>query len=339
MLRFILPFFLFASCSYKVVKKGGEASFSYEARKTYSQKNLKEIAPTIVTTSKRDPQTGTHDQVFGKGQKSLKRVGIILFETIIQPTRGGLADEDLVYLSAQGKQLLSEKLLSIWEGSFPILNPDIDYVRVAEIKKAKSFNAYGVDVTDHILAKREGLAPDDIFYLKKGKETTTTTLVNPRGMRDLSMLLIPGSEMLLGPKFSEHQKHLINDLTKELKLDAVIVLMSEVSWTAARMKKNSGEHIPEELKIKIAGSTLISFTDYQKRMTNLGKRGANLPRTTIPYGTYETEVNFPIRLDVPEEERKFETIEKEVLNPMLKTYSDLSQMIIIRMGEDLRQTF
>ncbi len=339
MLRFILPFLLLTACSYKVVKKGGESSFAYDSQQHYSHESLKAITPSVVRTSKRDPQFGTLAEVFGKGQKPVKRVGIILFETVVQPTRGGLADEDLVYLSAQGKQIVAENLLSIWEGSFPIINPDVEYVNVTKIQKAKSFNAYGLDVTDHVLAKRNTLAPDDIFYLNKGKTTTTTTLVEPRGMRDLSVLLVPGTEMLLGPKFSEHQKHLINDLTKELNLDAVIVVMSEISWTAARMKKNSGEHISEEIKMKIAASTLVSFKDYHQRMEKIGKGSSSLPKTTIPFGTYEAEVNLPVRLNVPENEQNFETIEKDIINPMMKSYADLSQMIMIRMGEDLRSTY
>lgn len=339
MLRCIFSLLLITSCSYKVIKSGGENQFAYGLEKNYSSQELKDISPSIVTHSKRDPQTGTFDQVFYHGQKPIKRIGIILFESIIQPSRGGLSDSDLVYLSAQGKQLLTEKLLTIWEESFPILNPEMDFIKVSSIKKTSSFNAYGLDEKDHILTKRTGLENDDIFYIGGGKEVTSTTLVGPRGMRDLSMILVPGSELLLGPKFSEHQKHLINDLTKELKLDGVMVVFSEISWTRAQTKKNSGEHIPEEMKMRVAASTLISFTEYHKRMQKIGKGSVNLPKINVPYGTYEVELKIPVVLDVDEKDRNFQTIEKNILNPMLKSYKDISQMIMIRMGEDLRKTF
>src|SRR5690606_32370507 len=147
------------------------------------------------------------------GQNPLKRVGIVIFESMIQPTRGGLAGNDLVYLSEAGKQLLTEKLLSVWEEVFGIVAPRLDYVSLNTIKKAPSFNKYGAAEKDYVLSSRAALAPDDIFFLNAGRKTTTTTLLNPRGARDMSFVLVPATELMSGPKWSEHQKHFLNDVS------------------------------------------------------------------------------------------------------------------------------
>lgn len=336
MLRYIAGLFLLSSCSLGVIRNGGEKPYLYNSKRVYKAEELKDLAPSLVESSQRNPQNGKLEELFSSKQPPIKRVGILVFETSLQPTRGGLSGDDKVYLSAQGKQLITEKLLSIWEQSFSTLTTEVELVKVSQIKKSKSLLAYGMDVTDHILVKREGLAPDDVFFLPKGKETTSTTILNPRGMRDLSLALIPATEFMIGPKFSEHAKHAVNDVARELKLDAVIVVMSDLFWTAAHTDKHSGEVFAEEAVVKIKSSILVPLHSYHDRLKNLGEK-RSFPSATLAFKTYEVKVKAPIVITVGEEKQNFKYIEDEIVGPILKTYADLTQMVEHLMIKDMRE--
>lgn len=337
MFRALVGLILLSSCSFGVVKTGGERSYVYDVLSDYTTEDLAKMAPQTVVTSHRAPPKGQLEKLFSKEMPALKRVGILVFESQIQPTRSGLSAHNKIYLSEQGKQLLTEKLLSVWEQSFPILGPEVVYVPTSKIKKAKALSQYGATVTDYVQAKRDALAPDDIFFLPPGKNTTTATILNPRGMRDLSLALVPAAELMLGPKFSEHMKHAVNEVAKELKLDAVLVMMNEISWTASHIDKHSGEIIPEEVKIKILSSTLIPLSQYHTRLAMLGEK-RDMPSTTVAFRTYEAELKIPVLLSVSPEEQTFQHIEEELLAPALKGYKDLSQMVLMRTVEDIKST-
>lgn len=337
MLRVLFCLIFISACSMGTIKNGGEDSYVYDSRSSYTPEDLKEMTSKIVVTSQRDPRVGSLNDLFGPKQRPLKRIGIVIFETMIQPTIGGLANEDKVFMSAQGKQLVTEKFLSIWEQSLPILAPDIDYVSTAKIRKAKSLHQYGLQVENYVNARRTSLAPDDIFYLEKGKKTTPTITLNPRGMRDLSFLMVPATELMGGPKWSEHNKQFLNDVVKELKLDAAIIVMSKASWSAAHIEKNSGVIVAEEIKLNISASILVPLSHYNERLENIGiKEKADV---TLCYRTYDSEIKIPALVTVPTEDQSFETIEKEILNPLLKTYNDLTQMTLMRVTEDLKKTW
>ncbi len=337
MLRFLSCFLVLSSCSMGVIRTGGDEVFLYDSKINYSLDELHELSSKIISTNKKDPQFGKLDELFGKGQNSIKRVGIVVFESEIQPTRDGLSKFDKVYLSAAGKQIITENFLRLWEQSFKVLATDFDFVPMSKFKKSKTFSLYGSEVEDVILSKRSILAPDDIFYLPHGKNTTTTTILNPRGMRDLSLLLVPAYELMGGPKWSEHQKQFINDLSKEFQLDAVIVVMSSISWTAAHLDKHSGENIGEEIKVKLQSSVLLPFTNYEERLSKLNLK--HNPRTTLCFRSYDSEVRIPFQISQPIEFENFDTIEKELLNPMFKTYKDLTQMTIFKQIDDLKKTW
>lgn len=337
MLRIFLALLFVSSCSMGTITSGGERKYLYDVHSEYTSDQLKELYPQVVTTSLREPKVGKLDELFGPGQKPLKKVGIVIFESLIQPTRGGLAGEDLVYLSEAGKQLLTEKLLSVWEEVFGIVAPQVNYVSFNDIKKAPSFSKYGQPEKDYVLSSRAALAPDDIFFLEPGKKTTPVSLMNPRGSRDISFLLVPATELMSGPKWSEHQKHFLNDLSKELELDALIIVMSELSWTRAHTDKHSGVIFPEEMVVKIKSSTLVPLHSYRERLEKLKIKDA--PALTLAYRTYEAEIRNPVFLSVPAEQKTFATIETEILSPLLKTYKDLTIMTIMKMSEDLKKTW
>ena len=337
MLRLFFGLLILSSCSMGTIKSGGDKVYVYDPASTYTSDDLKELSSKIVVTSKRDPQVGKLDDLFGSKQKPLKRVGIIIFESSIQPTRGGLAGNNEIYLNEAGKQILTENLLSVWEQSIKLLAPELDYVPTAKIKKARGFHEYGQPEDDFIRSKRSTLAPDDIFFLESGKKTTTTTVVNARGMRDMSFVLVPAYELMEGPKWSEHNKHFVNDVAKDLKLDAVIIVMNELSWTAAHTDKHSGEFHPEEIKVKIKASTLIPLHLYHERLENLKMN--EKPGVTLCYRAYTTELDIPALISLPNESKNFTSIQEELLTPMLKTYKDASLMTIMSITEDLKKTW
>jgi len=336
MLRFFIALLFLSACSTHTKESGGEDRYVYQPEKEYNLDDLKELSPQIIRTMKRDTPDAKVDDLFSRDKRDIKKVAIVVFESIIQPTYSGLANEDKIFLSAQGKQLLTEKFLSIWEKSFSFFGDEIQYVPTIIVKKSSVFQRAGLEVEDEIKVQRVALAPDDVFFLEKGQKTTLSTILNPRGMRDLSMLLVPAAEIMEGPKWSEHAKHLINDISKEMELDAVIVVMSNIQWTAERIDKHTGEFIPEEMRMKLKSSVLIPLTQYHERLKSLGKN--EKPNITACYRYYEADLKIPISISVPPEEMSFETAEKKLVNPLLKTYNDLTQMTLFQLINDLKAT-
>lgn len=336
MLRIILGLFFLTSCSLGVIKTGGDDKFHYNSDKTYTIDELRELAPKVIETLKRDPMFGKVDDLFTKTNHPLRKVGIIVFETMIQPTRDGLASDNKVYLSEQGKQLFTERFYKIWAKSLPVIDPSLKLITASKFKKAKSFSQYGSEVEDFIKVKRLAVDPDDIFFLEKGKKTTMNTVLNPRGMRDMSLLLVPAYELMGGPKWSEQNKHFVNDVIKELDLDAVIIVMSEISWTAAHIDKQSGDFIPEEMMVNLRSSVLTSLSSYHERLEKL--KIQDRPSTTLCFRSYESIVKRPVKISVEKDQENFQTVEAEVINPMMKIYADVSQMMMIQLTNDLKET-
>jgi len=319
------------------VKTGGEHAYFYDVQKSYESTELKELSGKVVATSKRDPREAKLQDLFRKDQKPLKRIGIIVFESQVQSTRDGLAGKNQVYVTEAGKQLMTESFLRIWEQSVPLLAGELDYVPTSRIKKSPAFHQYGMAENDFVNSKRSSLAPDDIFYLESGKKTTTTTVLNPRGMRDMSFVLVPAYDLMGGPKWSEHNKHFLNDVAKDLKLDAAIIVMSEAYWTAAHTDKHSGEVIPEEITVKIKASTLVPLGQYHERLEKIGNK--EKPGVTLCYRSYESQIKVPGAITVTDDKKNFETIEHEIISPVFKTYKDLSQMTLMQISDDLKKTW
>jgi hypothetical protein len=337
MLRILSVLLILSSCSMGAIQSGGDKPYVYDVRSEYNSTDLQELSSQIVVTSKRDPRVGKLDDLFGKGQKPLKRVGIVVFESQLQTTLEGLARGNMIYMSEQGKQIMTENLLRIWEQSEGILFPELDYVSTHKIKKSPSFHQYGLAEDDYVKSNRTTLSADDIFFTDFGKKTTTTTTVNPRGMRDMSFMLVPAYDLMGGPKWSEHNKSFLNDVVKELKLDAAIIVKSEIEWTAAHKDKFKDDFVPEQAIIKIKASTLLPLSQYNERLKNL--KVNETPDVTLCYRSYEAEIKVPVFISVPEESKNFDTIEQNLLSPVMKTYKDLSQMTLIRITEDLKKTW
>lgn len=318
------------------MRTGGDKPYLYSPKDDYTYEHLKNISDKVIITSIKEPPFGKRNAIFGKGQRPLKRIGIVVFETRIQPTLDGLAGKNLIYLSESGKQIMTENFLSIWEESFKTIFPEVSYIPTSKIKKAKALSQYGLAQSDYVKAKRKTLAPDDIFFLESGKKTTLVTTLNPRGMRDVSFLLVPAYELMGGPKWSEQNKHFINDLSKELSLDAVVIVFSEISWTASHVDKHSGISISDELKLGLKASVLVPLSGYHERLEKLND--SQKPNVTLSYSSYEASLKIPLKL-TENEVRHFQTIEDVLLNPLMKIYNDYTQMMIIKLTEDLKKTW
>lgn len=336
MLRLFLAVILLTSCSLGTKSSGGKHRYRYEPDFEYGLEDLHTLSEGVVSMKKRDPRVGKLENLFDPKLPDIKRVGIVIFETNVQPTRSGLSDHDKIYPTEQGKQLITEKFLSIWEEGMPLAAPELDYVSSESVKSSKALPQYGLEVTDYIKTERSKIAGDDIVWLPPGKKTPMYTIMNPRGMRDLSFMLVPGSELMEGPKWSEQNKIFLNDIAKELKLDAVFVIMSEVSWTAARKDKFTNENHAEEMKLRIKATTLIPFGKYHERLAILKER--EKPLINVAYRFHEGELKIPIKISIPDDEKNFSEIDKRLVSPMFKAYRDLSFMMIDRMAAEIRKT-
>jgi len=321
----IIFLFFFVSCSMGTTRTGGEHAYSFNFQKEYTLEEIKEAAPKVITTSHREPPVGKTEKLFGKDQRPMRRIGILLFETEIQPTRSGLAGEDRVYLAASGKQILTENYLNLWEESINVFGNDFTLIPQSKMKKAAVLRSAGEVQEDFIKTKRKILAADDIMILEKGKKTTMSTVINPRQMQDLSFLLAPGYDLMGGPKWSEHKKHLVNDVAKELKLDALILVKSDVSWSYPE---------GEMATIKLKASTIVPLSSYHERLEKVGDKSR--PNVTLCLNSYLGEIKVPVKLLYPEKEGVFSQVEEELILPMMSGYNNLSQMMISRIFEDLR---
>lgn len=336
MLRVLFAIIFLTSCSLGTKSSGGKHRYRYEPDFEYTLEDLHELSSGVVSMEKRDPRVGTLEKLFDPKLPDIKRIGIVVFETEVQPTRSGLSGNDKIYPFEQGKQLITEKLLSQWEEGMSLVAPDLDYVKTDEVRQSKALHQYGLGVEDYIKADRSKIEPDDIVWFPSGKKTPLYTVMNPRGMRDLSFMLVPASELMGGPKWSEQNKIFLNDICKELKLDAVIVLMSSVSWTAERKDKFTNENLTEEINLKIKATTLVPFGKYHERLEILKER--ERPVINVAYRYHEGQLKVPVKISIPESEHSFEQIETRLLDPMFKAYRDLSFMMIDRMAEEIRKT-
>lgn len=334
MLRIFFILLLLASCS-QITKKGGSRSYQYDAASEHTVEELQHFAPLVVSVEKRNPPSGKLEDLFDTKLPDIKRIGIVIFETSIQSTRSGLSGQDKIYVSEQGKQLMTEKIHSIWEEILS-LNSSLDYVPSSKIKDTKAISAFGLKVPDYIQSQKQSFDSGDLMFLESGKKSPMTTIMNPRGMQDLSFVLVPATELMGGPKWSEHNKHFLNDIVKELNLDAAIIVYSDLHWTAAHKEKHSGENIPEELTVNIKASTLLPFTKYHERLKLIGNN--DRPNVTLCYRTHTTKLTLPISITLPPEQMNFETIQRSLIDPLFKVYRDAAAMTAFSMMEELQKT-
>jgi hypothetical protein len=325
---------LIASCG-MVRTDGGQAGFDPQAYVALEPDQHALYAQTVVKREERDPDYITLEKLRASEKGSIRRMGVVLFETQYQPSRSGLAIGRNVYLSDKGKQALAEETWSFWDRALRrATGTGVEWVKRTELEQSKAFRAAGAVQADYVMVKRYELGEGDIFWKSGGQEIPMTSLVLPRNQQDVSILFVPATEMMLGPKSVEHQKHWVNEICKELKLDAVLIVSSQASWQQGGKEKRTQEVIPEEMQVAIDASILYPWSTYISVARQLGER--NALKKSVPLATYRVKTTIPISISVPEDQQTFETIQQNILTPFRASYQALTALMIERIAADLR---
>lgn len=334
----LFPLIFLASCTLGSQKFGGSRAYQYSASVDYSQKELKELSDEIVISYKKDPRQMSWDKVFKKSNGPIKSFSTISFETIIQPTRAGIAGADKIYLSPKGKQVLTEKLLVIWEEAFATTKDEsFSYKKMKEISdKTQLHSKYGTTVKNFGGDFQKGLEPDDIFYKEKGKTLSALSLFSPTYARDLSLLLVPAYQLFGGPRGNDYQKYYVEEVTRLDQIDALFSMLVEIDWQSNREDKITKQSLHEKAVIKVKLTPILSYKNFSERLKKQGKEISHgLPN--LNWGSYEAQVDIPIELEKISMDSSLETIDSSLLRPILKSYADLCIMITDRLNHDLKR--
>lgn len=329
---------LISACGH-VRTNGGQADFDPQLYTSLAPNEHTLYAQIVIKREERDPEGMTLEELRHSKSGRINRVGLILFETQFQPSRTGLAVGRNVYLSPRGKQVLAEEAWRFWDQG---LRNRSKYIGVSwmtrkELEASLSFRSYGSEQKDFVLTRQHKMNEDDAFWKSGGEEIPMESLVLPSRQQNVSILFIPATEMMMGPKMSEHQKHWVNDICKANSLDAVLLVSSSASWAQGGKDKRSGEVIPEEMKIDIQSSLLYPFSKYHQAAA-LVKGLDLLPKKNVPLATYTVKTKVPVNITIPVEEQNFANIEKNILVPFRATYQALSALMIERVIQDLYDT-
>lgn len=334
----LLPLIFLVSCTLGSQKFGGSRAYQYSADAVYDQKQLNELSGEIVTSYKKDPRQMPWDKVFKKSNGPIKSFSTISFETIIQPTRAGLSGADKIYLSPKGKQVLTEKLLVIWEEAFSTAKDEnFTYKKMKDLADKRQIHSkYGTTVKNYGGDYQKGLEPDDIFFKEKGKSLSALALFTPVYARDLSLLLVPGYQLFGGPRGNDYQKYYIEEVTREEQLDSLFTMLVEIDWQSSREDKITKQSLQEKAVIKIKLTPILSYKNFSERLKKQGKEISHgLPN--LNWGSYEAQIDIPVELGKMSKDTSLEEIDSSLLRPILKSYADLCIMITDRLNHDFKR--
>lgn len=332
-MKFILSLLLLAACAHKVRQDGGSANFDVEAYSALSPAEIPAYAQTVVLRQERDPDRVTLQEIKNSSEGQIKRAAILVFETEIQPSRSGLATDQNVYLSPRGKQILTEELMRHWEKELKRVSSKTTWLKRSELLKSKAYRSGGFTMEDLILRRGDQLSEEDAFWKSRGQAIPETSLVVPRNYQDVSMVFVPATQLMNGPKPTQHQHHWVNDVCRELKLDAVLLVYTGAEWRQEQIDKKTNEKLAEELKVKMDVSLIYPFSTYHT--VGARKMENGLPKLNIPLATYTVKAARPIKITGVEP-----TLSKantQVLNPYRQTVEALSSLVIERLATDLHQ--
>ena len=332
-MKFLFSLLLVASCAHKVRQDGGSAKFDSQVFSSLSPAEIPAYAQTVVLREERDPDRLTLKEIKNAPEGQIKRAAILVFETEIQPSRSGLATDQNVYLSPRGKQILTEELLRHWEKELRRVSSKTTWIKRSELFKSKAYRSGGFTMDDLVLRRNDQLSEADAFWKIRGQAIPETSLVVPRNYQDVSMVFVPATQLMNGPKPSQHQHHWVNDVCRELNLDAVLLVYTGAEWRQEQIDKKTNEKLAEELKVKMNVSLVYPFSSYHavgaKKMEN------GLPKLNIPVATYTVKATSPIKITGVEQ--NFKMAQTQVLTPYRQTVEALSTVVIERLATDLHQ--
>jgi hypothetical protein len=302
-----------------------------------SPQDLPTYAQTVVKRETRDPEGVKLSRFRQHPAGQIRKIGLVIFETEFQPSRSGLASDRNIYLSVRGKQILTQQLWSMWDRELRRLsNGSVTWSTRDQLIGAKSFASAGSTETDYVLKDWGRLTEEDVFWKNPGQKIPTDSLVQPANYRDLGLVLVPAYEMMGGPKPSQHQHHWVNDLCKELELDAVLLVSLGAEWRRGGVDKRSKAVIPEEMKIRAQASIVYPWSRYHTIGESLGEK--NLPKLNIPLASYGVQVSVPVKITLPDGQENFSAAFANIIGPMRSTSTRISSLLMERIISDLHQT-
>ncbi|MBY0516981.1 MAG: hypothetical protein K2P81_08745 [Bacteriovoracaceae bacterium] len=328
----------FYSCAHKIIADGGQAPFEKEKYEQLSPSDLATYAQTVVKKEQRDPDSMSLKEFTKTSEGEIRKIGLLIVESEIQPSRSGLATERSVYLSPRGKQLLTEELYHSFFQHLKALSPKktLHFLKSADLFLSSSYRSAGSPSNDYILATNAHLTGEDVFWRLPGKNIPEATILTPRGFQDMSMIMIPAYDLIGGAKPNQHQFHWVNDVCKEMGLDAIVVLHMDASWTRGSIDKRSKEVIPEEMKMSLRGSVIYPWGKFHQAVEAKGEK--SLSKLNIPLAAYSIETRFPITLTVEESAETFESAENNIINPLRATFTSFASLMSSRMMTDILAT-
>jgi hypothetical protein len=328
---------LLLSCSAHERKIGGEEIYRGEPIQT---ENKIEFSNKTVRTLFRDSPKGFQTKAYHPPFGSMKRIGFMFFETIIQPTRDGLSHEENYFFTNHAKQLITEDLYRKWLNRLKKVSPDIQIVQIEnEFVNNKVYSAYTEDFIDYSTKLGEGLLPEDIQFLVKGKTTSMNNLMMPRKFKDLSLMSAPLANFLGDTKPSDYHKYWINDVATELKLDAILLVYSELEWNkAAPSALDPKKMNPEGAQIKIESTLTIPYKRFQKILSANGFSQEVNPGTTA-FRKYETKAFIDLKIQKPNDgQAPKEAFYQFIGDKIFSSYENMTDLIAIKMEKDLLET-
>ncbi|MFP5459093.1 MAG: hypothetical protein ACLGG7_10190 [Bacteriovoracia bacterium] len=320
------------SCAHQVRKEGGQAPFDPATYAQLTAQDLPTYAQTVVLKEERDPEGITHTELRQSPHGQIKRAAILVFETELQASRSGLAKDQNVYLSARGKQILTEELLAHWEKELH-RTTRVEWVPRRELLSSKAYRSAGFTETDLILSSKFSLSPEDVLWRMPGKKIPEETLLMPRNYQDISMVFVPGAQLMAGPKPSQHQHHWVNDVARELNLDAVLVVYVSADWRRETIDKNTQVKTPEGLTASVLGSLLYPFSKYHAAVAE--KSSYSVAKVNVPFGVYSLKATKPLTITGAPE--TFDGAQQSVITPVRETVEQMTTLLIERMASDLHQ--
>ena len=336
-MRLLILIFLM-SCSH-IKHEGGKGTFSQADFEQMNKAERSLYAVQVIEKEWRDPRGVTLEELKRSPFGKIKRVGLISFETVIQPTVSGLSDEDNIYLSKVGKQKLTDQWFWYFQDQLKneLSRIDVELVSYTKIKSAKAYREYGAKFPMWYYSESSKISSKDIKYYQPGKKLDMERHVLPRGMQDTSMLLVPTYEFLATSKPNEFQRHWINEICKELNLDAIIIVGIESHWKRGGYNKRKRIEEKEEISLKFYASTIYPFTSYLSKDLVEGKK--SLRKLNIHLASYASVFSWPYQLAPKgsKSNRNFSAIKKTLLGPLNTKYYSFAELLIYRLSSDIYQ--
>lgn len=334
-MKFLWCVLLLVSCAHKITQDGGQEKFSHEAFEALTPETFSTYAQSIVLREQRDPDGVTLAAMAKSPDGAIRKVGIVIFESELQASRSGLATDRNVYLSPRGKQLLTEDLYQHLKAELERLG-GAEWVGIKALKKSKNYQTAGSPINDYILSKNYQLTDEDAFWKKPGERIPEASLLSPRGFQDVSLLLVPATDIMGGAKPNQHQHHWVNDLCGELGLDAVLLVYVDSEWRRGGVDKRTKAIIPEEMKLKVTGSLVYPWGTHHKIAQSLRKSVNS--KLNVPLAAYSVSHVQPVLITLPEAEETFENAKTNVIELNQKTLKRLLQLFASRVQQDILGT-